>query len=310
MSRKQASMAMAVVCCLVWCANRGVTQEATKAKTSARCNATSLTRFAATIAAAFDIEPPKLADKRLDEVCDKIRELAGGPIDRVVIYNPDAVAQWLTEKHADMFQPVLEHTQIKLPMATMMPSVTPVCFGTMYTGAVPEVHGIKVYSKPVIKIDTLFDCLVRSGKRAAIVAAPDCSMAKIFLNRKIDYFNPPDAKAGIEKAQELIEQDRHDFIVVYNGDYDSTMHRTGTESKEALKALEFQADGFDALAKCIEKHWTRHNTLITFSTDHGVHDALSGSKTIGKHGTSAPEDINIVHYLGVIRGKDLPRHVR
>lgn len=308
---KQKIMAAVIVAtCLVWSANSGVAQEAAGAKPSAKCNTVSLTHFAATIASAYGIEPPKLADKKLDDVCDKIRALAGGPIDRVVIYNPDAVAQWLTVKYRDMFKPVREHTQIELPMATMMPSVTPVSFGTMYTGALPEVHGIKVYSKPVIKIDTLFDSLIRSGKRAVIVASPNCSMAKIFLERKMDYFNFPDTRDSIKKAQELIQQDQHDFIVVYNGDYDSTMHRTGTESKAAMEALQFQVEGFDALAKCIKKHWTRHNTLITFSTDHGVHDIESRGKINGKHGTNAPEDINILHYLGVIRGKDLPAQAR
>ena len=45
----------------------------------------------------------------------------------------------------------------------MLP-VTPVCFGTMYTGAQPAVHGIQKYEKPVIQIDTIFDALIRAGK--------------------------------------------------------------------------------------------------------------------------------------------------
>ena len=98
----------------------------------------------------------------------------------------------------------------------------------------------------------------------------------------------------------MIEQDQHDFIVMYNGDYDSAMHRKGTEAKEALEALRFQVEGFDALAKCIKKRWTRHNTVLTFSTDHGVHDAEGSKGTIGKHGTKMPEDINILHFFGVI----------
>lgn len=69
-----------------------------------------------------------------------------------------------------------------------MPSVTPVSFGTMYTGAMPEVHGIRCYSKPVIKIDSLFDSLRRSGKRVALVAVVNSSMAKIFEERDIDYY--------------------------------------------------------------------------------------------------------------------------
>ena len=276
------------------------------AESPAAYNNIPLTRFAATIATLFDIEAPERADPPLDWVCDKVRKLSPGPIDRVVIYNPDAVAQWLIRKHGDMFKPVREHAPLELPMATMMPSVTPVCFGTMYTGARPEVHGIQAYAKPVIKIDTLFDCLLRSGKHPAIVATTGSSMSRIFLERKMDYFILDDAHAALKKACELIEQDQHDFIVVYNGDYDSTMHRTGTEAKGALQALRFQVEGFDALANCIKKHWTRHNTLLTFSTDHGVHDARAIVLTIGKHGKQMPEDINILHFLGVIPRKEQP----
>ena len=275
-------------------------------KSPAAYNSIPLTRFAATIATLYRIESPKQADPPLDWVCDKVRKLSPGPIDRVVIYNPDAVAQWLILKHADLFKPVREHAPIELPMAAMMPSVTPVCFGSMYTGARPEVHGIQEYTKPVIKIDTLFDCLLRSRKRPAIVATSGSSMSKMFLERKMDYFILDDAHLVLKMASKLIEQDRHDFLVVYNEDYDSTMHRTGTEAKEALQALRFQVEGFDALAHCIKKHWTRHNTLLTFSTDHGVHDTRVFRLTLGDHGKQMPEDINIVHFLGVIPRKGQP----
>jgi len=289
-------LALGVVCC----ASFMIAQAPVEPKPAAEYNTIPLTRFAATIATLCAIEPPKQAEPPLDWVCDEVRKLSPGPIDRVLIYNPDAVAQWLTQKYSAMFQPVLEHAPIRLPMTTMMPSVTPVCFGTMYTGARPEVHGIQKYAKPVIKIDTLFDTLLRAGKRPAIVATTGCSMARIFLERKMDYFILPDAQAGLKKAQELIAEDRHDFLVVYNGDYDSTMHRRGTEAKASLDALRFQVEGFDTLARCVKKHGTRHNTLLAFSTDHGVHDLAGSMGAIGKHGTDMPEDINILHFLGVV----------
>lgn len=281
-------------------ASPSIAQAPADAQPAAQYNPISLTHFAATVATVFRIEPPKHAEPPLESVCEKVRKLSPGLLDRVVIYNPDAVAQWLVRKHGAMFKSVFEHAPIELPMTTMMPSVTPVCFGTMYTGARPEVHGIQVYAKPVIKIDTLFDSLLRAGKRPVIVATEGSSMSRIFLERKMDYFIFADAHAALKKAQELIEQDQHDFIVVYNGDYDSAMHRTGTESKASLEALRFQVEGFDALAKCIKKHWTKHNTLLAFSTDHGVHDAEGSKGTIGKHGTKLPEDINILHCLGVM----------
>ncbi|NLB41411.1 MAG: hypothetical protein GX815_03990 [Clostridiales bacterium] len=67
-----------------------------------------------------------------------------------------------------------------------MPSVTPVCFDTLYTGAQPEVHGIQKYEKLVIKIDSLFDALIRQGKKPVIIVETNCSMSKIFLERDMD----------------------------------------------------------------------------------------------------------------------------
>jgi hypothetical protein len=310
MSRRRLWAAAILASGMVLLASVSVAQTPADAKPAAAYNTIPLTRFAATIAAVFNIDSPKQAEPPLEWVCEKIRKLSLGPIDRVVIYNPDAVAQWLVRKHRDVFKPVFEHAPIELPMTTMMPSVTPVCFGTMYTGARPEVHGIQVYAKPVIKIDTLFDSLLRAEKRAVIVATEGSSMSKIFLERKMDYFIFADAHAALNKAHELIEHDKHDFIVVYNGAYDSTMHRTGTESKAFLESLRFQVEGFDALAKCVKRRWARHNTLLAFSTDHGVHD-LQGSKgTIGKHGTNVAEDINILHCLGVMPQSQPPSRQR
>ena len=96
----------------------------------------------------------------------------------------------------------------------------------MYTGVLPEVHGIQGYTKPVITVDSLFDSLARSGKRVALVAVENSSMAIIFQNRPIDYFIVPYDDAATEKGLELIAQDRHDVVVVYNQEYDDMIHRT------------------------------------------------------------------------------------
>ena len=106
----------------------------------------------------------------------------------MLMYNPDAVALWIFEKYAPLFTPVMLNTSITLPLQTVMPSVTPVCFGTMYTGAEPEVHGIQSYTIPVIKTDTVFDALIRAGKKPCIVSTGNDSMSRIFLEREMDYF--------------------------------------------------------------------------------------------------------------------------
>ena len=162
----------------------------------------------------------------------------------------------------------------------------------MYTGAQPCVHGIQKYEKPVIKIDTLFDALLRAGKKVAIVAYGKCSVGKIFLEREMDYFIYETVEAVNAKAAELILRDEHDFIAVYNGNYDSAMHKNGTESPLSLAELRANSRTFGMFCEMIATHWKKHNTLIGFAMDHGCHD-IDGEA--GSHGLDMDEDINIVH---------------
>ena len=175
-----------------------------------------------------------------------------------------------------------------------MPSVTPVCFGTMYTGAQPEIHGIQKYEKPVIKIDTIFDRLIAAGKKVARITYGKCSLGKIYLERNIDYYNFDEGgiAAVNAKAMEVILRDEHDFIVIYNGNYDSVMHKTGPESIEALGELSANCRAFAMFSEIIKEHWQGYNTLAGFAMDHGCHEI---DDNCGSHGLDMEEDINICH---------------
>lgn len=256
-------------------------------------NKNSLDTLAAALAYAIGVEAPREAARASGELVSYIDSAFGGEgADRIFMYNPDAVAEWIYRKYPDFTKEVSAICDMELPFATVMPSVTPVCFGTMYTGAQPAVHGIQKYEKPVIRIDTLFDALLRAGKRVAIVADCACSMGKIFLEREMDYFIYPTIEEINAKAAELILKDEHDFIAVYNGNYDAKMHKTGTESKEALAELRTNSRTFGMFAEMIRTHWKMHRALVGFAMDHGCHD-IDGN--CGSHGLDMDEDINIVH---------------
>ncbi len=227
-----------------------------------------------------------LADKKLN----------GRKADRAVLYNPDAVALWLYQRYTEKFTPALLESDLALPMLSVMPSVTPVCFGSMYSGVMPEIHGIRKYVKPVLKIETVFDMFIKAGKRPAIVSTEGDSISKIFLEREMDYFIYDSIEEVNEKALSLIDEDRHDLIVIYNGNYDGTMHREGTESPEALAALEQNIAFYTQLVKKIKTEWKNHDVLYGFMPDHGCHDVDSGS---GSHGLDMEEDMNIIHLYGV-----------
>ena len=258
-----------------------------------KLNTLSLDTVCGALACAMGIEAPAHAAAPAPALMAYIDDKFGQQkADRIFMYNPDAIAQWVYEKYPALLDCATAYTELSLDLCSVMPSVTPVCFGTMYTGAQPEVHGIRRYEKPVIAIDTLFDALLRAGKKAAIVAQVDCSMSMIYLNREMDYFIYDTVEEINAKAAELILADEYDFIAVYNGNYDATMHRFGPESIEALSQLRANADAFALFSQLIRRHWQQHNTLVGFAMDHGCHE-IDGQ--LGSHGLDMPEDLNIRH---------------
>ncbi len=261
-------------------------------------NETGLETLCAGLCEALGIPAPETAAKGSPAFSEY---LASGTkdkkIDRIFMYNPDAVAQWIYRKYPTYVREVLALCDFEMPCTAVMPSVTPVCFGTMYTGALPEVHGIRRYEKPVIRIDTIFDALIRSGKKAAIVADDGCSLSRIFLERNIDYFFYNSLAEINAKASELIMEDNYDFIVVYNGNYDSVMHKFGPESPEALAELRANSQAFGTFYHLIKEKWQTHKTLLGFAMDHGCHEIDGGC---GSHGLDMPEDINILHSYKIL----------
>lgn len=256
-----------------------------------------ITSCAATVAKAMGVEPGAGFSEE-NPVVKALwsQKLEGRPVDRAVLYNPDAVALWLYQKYTGFFAQAALCSDLALPMLSVMPTVTPVCFASMYTGALPEVHGIKAYRKPVLTTETLFDVCLRAGKRCAIVSTEGDSISKIFLEREMDYFLYPSVEEVNRKALQLMEEDRYDLMVIYNGNYDGRMHRSGPESEEALQALRENLAFYRVLVETIRARWKGHNTLYGFMPDHGCHEIDGG---LGSHGLEMEEDMNVIHFYGI-----------
>ena len=265
-------------------------------------NAEGLATLAGALCYAMGIQSPAQAEPANETLCryvDKV--LAGEKVDRIFLYNPDAIAQWVYEKYPHLFEEVIQRTELELPLSTVMPSVTPVCFGTMYTGAQSAIHGIQGYDKPVIRNDTLFDALLRAGKKVALVSTAGDSMSKIFLEREMDYYIYDTVEEVNAKTCALIQQDQHDFIAVYNANYDTYMHKYGPESREALGELRCNVRAFGMFEELIAAHWGKHHTLLGFAMDHGCHE-IDGN--CGSHGLDMDEDMNIVHFYRVLKAAE------
>ena len=111
------------------------------------------------------------------------------------------------------FGKLLNAAPLQLPVRSVIPPKTPVCFASMFTGAQPEVHGIRRYERPVLGCDTLFDALVRGNKRVAIAAVRDSSIDLIFRGRKVDFFSETYDAEVLERTLELVRKNEHDVIV-------------------------------------------------------------------------------------------------
>jgi hypothetical protein len=262
-----------------------------------------ITSVTPTICEVVEVPRPAIStDRTLTGVVRAVRENIGtGHVERCLVFAPDAIGRSLFRERIDRFSPVLERAPHMAELRSVVPPKTPVCFASMFTGAMPEGHGIRKYERPVLTCDTLFDALARAGKRVAIVAVKGSSIDTIFRQRKVDYFSEDYDKEVRSRAIGLIEADRHEFILAYNQEYDDEMHRNGPRSPEALRAMDNHIRTFQELTDAVDRHWGGHDRLIAFTPDHGAHDEKDGPRK-GDHGQDIPEDMEVVHLFGVGKG--------
>ena len=251
-----------------------------------------------TLAAAYSkiigIAPPALAAEANPDLIDYVNAaFQGQKADRLFLYNPDAIGAWVADKYAPFLKEVYAKCPFRLPLRTVMPSVTPVCFATIYSGTQPEVHGIQSYTKPVLTVPTLFDAAIAAGKKPVIISTNNASISQIFLEREMDYFICGSISEVNAKAIELMLKDEYDIYTVYNGNYDARMHKTGPESPESLAELRVNSHAFGVFDSVIRNHWKNHRTLAGFCMDHGCHE-IDGD--CGSHGLDMPEDMEIDHF--------------
>lgn len=261
-------------------------------------NETRITKVAATVLELLGVEKNDNMADSIKAVTDAVTSKMGG-CDRVFMYNPDAIAMWIYEKYKSYFDDIEKNADLKLDMLSVVPPVTPACFGSMYSGLMPAEHGIQKYEKPVLKVDTIFDELPKAGKKVAIVSTAKDSISLIFLEREIDYFIYPTKEECNSKAMQLIKEDNYDVIVLYNADFDYNMHRFSPEGKRTLKALRENIETYGEIREAIKRTWKPkgHKTALAFAPDHGCHRMLG---ILGTHGKEIPEDMNIIHFWTLI----------
>ncbi|MBN1150397.1 alkaline phosphatase family protein [candidate division WOR-3 bacterium] len=261
----------------------------------------SIASVAPTIAKSFGVElPEKSEDRPINSVLDLIKKNSLEKIQKCLMYAPDAVGLVQKKKFPSFFKEIESRTDIKQKLSSVLPPKTPVCFASMLTGLKPEIHGIRKYEKPVLRIDTIFDVLIRSGIKPAIVAVKNSSVDLMFRERKMEYYSERYDTEAVEKTVELIAESDNDFILCYNQEYDDAIHACDPFGPEAENALKNQNQNFMTLLRQVDENWKDYDNLTMYTPDHGCHiDPETGR---GNHGDDISEDMEVVHFYRIKRG--------
>lgn len=272
-------------------------------------NAISMTRFAATVSEIVGIQPPMQADQPVDWFTDILKKELDGTAKRILIFSVDAVPLWLIRKYTDMFGLVYKNAPITLPFRSVIPTITPIDYAAMFSGALPEVNGVDRYlqpilsaelAQPLLKADSLIAAVVRAGLKTAVVTCSNGCIASMLSQSKADFFiiDGDDDAAMFTCAQEKIESGKYDFVFLYQLGFDYAMHAEGPESIKALNVLETIIKRFDILCDSVRRNWDG-NSLVVFNCDHGAHCNADASH--GNHGTDTSGDTDILHFFGTVK---------
>lgn len=255
-----------------------------------------------TLCRLMGIDPPALSSKDVMRPAVDAAEatLDGAPVEKCLLFAPDAVGAFLRRSQRHLFDRVEILAPVRVPLLSVMPTKTFVCFASMFTGAMPRVHGVRAMEKQTLSCDTLFDALVRGGKRVALATTWGGCMDYFFRGRDMDYFIADRGDFVCRRAVSLLESGSYDVIVVYHSRYDGIIHRTHPESPEALEVAAGVIEDFGRLVRAFDAAWSRHDRVVLFTPDHGAH--FDPQRGTGAHGLDLPEDMNLFHFFGFRRG--------
>lgn len=256
----------------------------------------SLGELTPNVCSLMDLElPDQQSFKANADVLDVAEKIIGKDtkIEKAFFYASDAVGDFLLKRYPEFFRTLIDDTDIMVTGTSVMPSITPVCFGTIFSGVTPEIHGIRQYEKPTLKCETLFDVLARAGKKVAILSDNNCSIDRIFRDRPIDYYTASRLDFTYELAKDVLKNYDYDVILLYDGRYDMYMHHHGVHSEIALDSLKNGIERFHEFAALTDEVWKGFNRMMTYCPDHGAHEISSER---GSHGEDIADDMIVNHF--------------
>lgn len=175
-------------------------------------------------------------------------------------------------------------------LRSVMPTITPVNFATMLTGAHPDEHGIRDRTES-LTLETVFDVLREHGRISATAARAVSSLG-ILISPFADSPGLAESNTDEEVCALAVEalEERVDLLWVQLLDVDDAGHLHGPLSIESVAAAHSD-DGH--LREIAEKAYREGYGLMVLA-DHGQHMVVRGDGGIGgTHGTDAADDIYV-----------------
>jgi predicted AlkP superfamily pyrophosphatase or phosphodiesterase len=244
-----------------------------------------MTSVAPTVCMALTVRTPSSAEGspivEAAESLNRVDKLA------VVVVDAFGVSTWEKVKDDTPFFNKLRGVNGAV-IRSVMPSVTPVNFATMLTGASPETHGIRNREQP-LGHETIFHVMRETGMISATAARAESSLG-ILISPHAD--KPGLAASNLDSevteiACRMINEDVN-LLWVQLLDVDDAGHSHGPHSLESREA----AAKADANLRRILEAARIHGYSAIVLADHGQHPS-SGGPYKGVHGTDLPEDLYV-----------------
>jgi predicted AlkP superfamily pyrophosphatase or phosphodiesterase len=207
----------------------------------------------------------------------------------VVVVDAFGVSTWTAARMETPTFNALANRHL-LHLRSVMPTITPVNFATMVTGASPEVHLISTRDDDLV-LETVFDVL-RCYDKTSATAARALSSLGILISSFADQGGLAVSNTDEEVCSIAVDalKERVDLLWVQLLDVDDAGHEHGPLSSQGIAAAK-RADAY--LKEIVSEACKRGYALIVLA-DHGQHTITGDDgRKAGTHGTRMEEDVYV-----------------
>jgi len=238
------------------------------------------------VSRALGVRPPSSSERGPHR--EAVRTLEATERLAVVVVDAFGLSTWRAVKgRTPCFDSL--HAAHGATIKSVMPSITPVNFATMLTGASPESHGIINREQP-LRLETIFHVLRDEG-RASATAARALSSLGILISPHAD--RPGIAASNTDEEVTRIAiralEDEASLLWVQLLDVDDAGHAHGPLIVEGHEA----ASRADSNLRRILASAHRGGYSAIILADHGQHTVVRDGVVQGTHGTDMREDLMV-----------------